>query len=236
MDRLEAQSNPCLDPKAPDPGSAARPAGRGCAGPASCCWTRLLAAWPGSSPACLAPARRPHARGTALSLGLALAVNAGFGFTSQHYRLVGFARPGPAAGSLAIAAAALVFCAVRGNAGLAGMEGAEVFLPASLLTGALWFGIRVLTMAAAPPAVPGGPGWPPARARSAGAHPHRRRRAGRDAALPGTAGASRGCSYQVVGFVDDALEKQGVRIQGVPVLGPTRLLPAFIRSSRASPW
>jgi FlaA1/EpsC-like NDP-sugar epimerase len=40
--------------------------------------------------------------------------------------------------------------------------------------------------------------------------------------------------YQVLGFVDDALEKQGVRIEGIPVLGPTRLLQAFVREQNAS--
>jgi FlaA1/EpsC-like NDP-sugar epimerase len=33
---------------------------------------------------------------------------------------------------------------------------------------------------------------------------------------------------QIVGFIDDALDKQGVRIQGYPVLGPTELLPEII--------
>jgi len=38
----------------------------------------------------------------------------------------------------------------------------------------------------------------------------------------------------VVGFVDDAPEKMGVRIQGVPVLGATDRLCEFIRSQKAS--
>jgi FlaA1/EpsC-like NDP-sugar epimerase len=29
---------------------------------------------------------------------------------------------------------------------------------------------------------------------------------------------------RIIGFIDDALEKQGIRIQGIPVLGPSRLL------------
>ena len=39
---------------------------------------------------------------------------------------------------------------------------------------------------------------------------------------------------RVVGFVDDALEKQGVRIQGIPVLGHSRLLPTFIKERGAT--
>jgi FlaA1/EpsC-like NDP-sugar epimerase len=33
----------------------------------------------------------------------------------------------------------------------------------------------------------------------------------------------------LVGFVDDALDKQGIRIQGTPVLGPSRLLKELVR-------
>jgi FlaA1/EpsC-like NDP-sugar epimerase len=40
--------------------------------------------------------------------------------------------------------------------------------------------------------------------------------------------------YQVVGFVDDALEKQGLRIDGIPVLGPTRLLATYVAQRRAT--
>jgi FlaA1/EpsC-like NDP-sugar epimerase len=38
----------------------------------------------------------------------------------------------------------------------------------------------------------------------------------------------------VVGFVDDAFEKQGVRIQGVLVLGHSKLLPTIIKESQAT--
>jgi len=36
----------------------------------------------------------------------------------------------------------------------------------------------------------------------------------------------------VVGFVDDAFEKQGLRIQGLPVLGTTELLPTIIQDEK----
>lgn len=38
---------------------------------------------------------------------------------------------------------------------------------------------------------------------------------------------------EILGFVDDALEKQGLRIQGIPVLGPTPMLPQLIRERAA---
>lgn len=37
---------------------------------------------------------------------------------------------------------------------------------------------------------------------------------------------------EIIGFMDDALEKQGLRIQGIPVLGPTRMLPQIIQEQR----
>ena len=171
----------------------------------------------------------PTARGALLFAGLALAVNTGFGFTSQHYRLAGFSEAWALLrGSLAITAAGLGFCALHGAARF-GVEGAESFLPAGLLTGALWFGLRGLAVRL-----------------------HRRRfRAGQPWATPrertlivgaGRAGM-RLCqelrehprlSYHVLGFVDDALEKQGVRIGGVPVLGPTRMLETYIREQKAT--
>ena len=172
----------------------------------------------------------PTARGAVLFTALALAVNAGFGFTSQHYRMVGLNEAWDLLrGSLAIAAAGLLFCALRGDARL-GVEGADIFFPASLLTGGLWFGGRMLAMTLHRRRFSGRPGNPaagPERTLIVGA---------------GRAGM-RLCqelrehprlSYQVLGFVDDALEKQGVRIEGIPVLGPTRLLQTFVREQKAS--
>ena len=36
----------------------------------------------------------------------------------------------------------------------------------------------------------------------------------------------------VIGFVDDAFEKQGLRIQGIPVLGTTELIPMIIQEKK----
>jgi FlaA1/EpsC-like NDP-sugar epimerase len=36
----------------------------------------------------------------------------------------------------------------------------------------------------------------------------------------------------VVGFIDDAFEKQGLNIQGIPVMGPARLLPTIIAEKK----
>ena len=174
----------------------------------------------------------PTARGTALFTVLALAVNTAFGFTSQHYRLVGFTEAWALLrGSLVITTAALVFCALHGAARFQ-VEGADICCSAGLLTGAMWFGLRVLAMRlhrrrfTAQPE-PAGSGLQAERTLIVGA---------------GRAGM-RLCQelrehprldYQVLGFVDDALEKQGVRIEGVPVLGPTRLLQTFVREQNAT--
>ncbi len=86
------------------------------------------------------------ARGALLFAGLAMAVNAAFGLTGQHYRLVGLSEASALLrGSLTIAVAGLGFCALHGAARF-GVAGADIFLPASLLTGGLWFGLRMLAM------------------------------------------------------------------------------------------
>ena len=173
----------------------------------------------------------PTLRGTALFAAMAMAVNAAFGFTSQHYRLVGLTEAwGLLRGSLAIAALGLAFCAMHGDLWF-GVEGADIFLPAGLLTGASWFGLRML---------------------ASRVHRQRFRTPAPEAAAPGPertliVGAGRAgmrlcqslrehprLNCRVLGFVDDALEKQGVRIEGVPVLGPTRMLLTYVREQRAS--
>ena len=178
----------------------------------------------------------PSPRGMAVFTLGALAINAAYGFTAQHYRLVGLAEAWALLmGALTLSAAGMLFCA-GGGATRLGVEGAEVFLPASLLCGATWLGVRVLVM---------------------GLHSRRflpgHAKPGTAAENPASAertlivGAGRAgmrlCQElqehprlrcDVVGFVDDAQEKQGVRIHGIPVLGPIRNLPALVREHKAS--
>jgi len=179
----------------------------------------------------------PSLRGTAMFAGLALGLNAAFGFSSQHYRLVGLKEAWALLrGSLALAAAGVAFCAAHGNVRFA-VEGSEVFLPAGLLTGATWLGVRVLAMQVhrwryrarkpAPPEAAATDDHVAERTLIVGAG-----RAGMRLCQELREHPRLRC--EVVGFVDDALDKQGVRIQGVPVLGPTRLLQTYIREQRAS--
>lgn len=175
----------------------------------------------------------PTVRGAFWFVPLALAVNAGFRFTRQHYRLVGLAEAWALVrGTLALTTLALGVCAADEELQL-GLEGVEVFLPASLITGVLWFGCRMLAMRL-----------------------HRRRFqpatggtgvAGRRGERTLIVGAGRAGAHlcqelrehprlrcDVVGFVDDAPEKQGLWIEGIPVLGPTAQLPGIIAARRAT--
>jgi FlaA1/EpsC-like NDP-sugar epimerase len=171
----------------------------------------------------------PTLRGALWFVPLAMGVNAGFRFTRQHYRMVGLAEAWALVrGTLAVTTLALGVCAADEILPL-GLEGLEVFLPASLATGILWFGCRVLVRrihhrrfhSAAPAAGGGGDRALIVGAGAAGVHlcqelrEHPRLRC------------------EVVGFVDDAPDKQGLWIQGVPVLGTTAQLPALIAARRA---
>jgi FlaA1/EpsC-like NDP-sugar epimerase len=172
----------------------------------------------------------PTARGLGLFTLLSLACNLALGLTGQHYRLAGFNEARSLLGaSLVIAALSMLFCTFRWDLWF-GTEGAEVFLSSSLACGALWFGARILAARLHHRR------FLPAKGKGA---------AGGERTLIVGAGRAgmRLCqellehprlNCRVVGFVDDALEKQGVRIEGVPVLGPTRLLEVFVQEQRAS--
>jgi FlaA1/EpsC-like NDP-sugar epimerase len=183
---------------------------------------------------CLLGHGLPAGRGTAFFTGAALLCNAAFRFTSQHYRLVGLPEARALLlGSLVLAGMAMVFSAFRGSARL-GLDGRDVLLSASLLTGGLWFGFRVAVMTLHRR-------W--FRTGAPGPQVHRALPAERALIVGAGRAGMRLCQelrehpkvrYEVVGFVDDAMEKQGVRIQGIPVLGPTRLLVDYVREHRAT--
>ena len=176
----------------------------------------------------------PALRGTAFFTAFALLFSAAFRFTSQHYRFVGLPEARALLlGTFAMALAAMLFCVLQGPLRLR-MEGREVLLAACFLTGGAWFALRVAVL-------------------NLHGLRYRNPAAGGEGAQPVPAeralivGAGRAgmwlCQelqehprvrYQVVGFVDDSLEKQGVRIQGIPVLGPTRVLLELVAETRAT--
>ena len=178
-------------------------------------------------------------------VAFAMVVNITFQHTRQHYRFTGFEEVRSLMLSMMTMIAVAVGCFVIDRYLKLGVEHPNVTMAASLLTALTW----VLIRAAAVDYF---------RHRFFKEHPHRptveRRKTPRngssasDLALrtlivgAGQAGAqlchelqsNPNLKCKVVGFVDDALEKQGVKIQGVPVLGHSRLLPTFIKESHAT--
>jgi FlaA1/EpsC-like NDP-sugar epimerase len=189
----------------------------------------FLAACLAMSAACAALHKgAPHWSGLIWFALLAMAINIVLKFYAQHYRAVGIKDAWSLVlGNLAIAAGVMITCVLRRD-GWAGGEPMAVVLGASLLLTPLWLGLRLACLAL-----------------------HRRRTAqalpAADAQQTIIVGAGRagmllcqelrdhpGLGCMVLGFVDDDLEKQGLRIEGIPVLGPTRLLPLYIREQRAT--
>ena len=155
---------------------------------------------------------------------LALGINLVFQLTRQHYRLIGFRD----ALRLAMATGVLLFlgvCLAMLMHGSGRAPEMETAIASALTTGGLWILQR-------------------------GAHRayHELTTGGHLRAPDGVisqrtliVGAGRAgviiadelkrhseLSSEVVGFVDDALEKQGIRIQGTPMLGPSALLATLI--------
>jgi FlaA1/EpsC-like NDP-sugar epimerase len=173
----------------------------------------------------------PSLKGLVTFTVLAMGLNVAFRFPTHHYRALGIMEARALLlGNVALVAGVMLLCAVRGNAWPGG-DPVAVVLGASLLTGPLWFGARMVSQ------------WL-----------HLRRAASRQEAAGGVLaqrtliiGAGRAgvllsqelrehprLQCEVLGFVDDAIEKQGLRIHGIPVLGPTALLPLYIREQRAT--
>ena len=151
--------------------------------------------------------------------------------THQHYRMVGFKD------LLSIMIAAMVAFLVAAGVSTLGLslppnkQYLFLFLT-SLFTGMLWTGIRLTTRAIYEGEIPffssvlrqSNPGT---RTLVVGA--------GRAGFLVAEElKRHQELNAHVVGFVDDAFEKQGLRIQGIPVLGTTELIPLIIQENQIS--
>jgi FlaA1/EpsC-like NDP-sugar epimerase len=157
-------------------------------------------------------------------MALSLLVNLAFHLTWQHYRFIGFKD------AIRLAAATLVL----GASGVTMVFLAPIFhahfeleavFAATLSTGGFWVAMRGATRAWHDRAMAG-------TRLSAGSTPHRTLIVGAGrAGLLISQELSRHAELgsHIVGFVDDALEKQGIRIQGVPVLGTSLQLPQIIQ-------
>jgi FlaA1/EpsC-like NDP-sugar epimerase len=167
--------------------------------------------------------------GLAAFVVLAMAINLSLRLPTQHYRAVGIGDAWVLIFGTVLLAVATSVPRVFGGHWPAGTS-PEALLGASLITGLLWLVARMSALAI---------------------HQHRRGgHPGPDGALAERTliiGAGRAgmllCQElrehprlrcNVLGFIDDELEKQGLRILGIPVLGPTHLLPIYIREQRAT--
>lgn len=188
----------------------------------------------------------PSLYGSLAWVAFAMTVNLLFQHTRQHYRLMSFIELKALLSSLFTMAAGSTLGALAERYLQVGLEPANILLAACLLTSTMWVALRAGVI-------------DHYRRRFSRKHPHRptvdRRKSPRSGTAvtnelaqrtlivgAGQAGAQLCQELQlnpdlrsrVVGFVDDALEKQGVRIQGIPVLGVPLLLPTIIKEARAS--
>lgn len=179
-------------------------------------------------------------------VGFAMVVNIVFQHTRQHYRFTDFAVVRSLMMSMLVLVAITVAAYAIDGFLRMGIEPPKVTLVASLLTSLTWLLVRAAVVDYF-------------RHRFMKQHPHRptvdRRKVPRNGLSSaeelalrtlivgaGQAGAQlchELCSNpklrsRVVGFVDDAMEKQGVMIQGIKVLGHSRLLPTFIKETQAT--
>jgi FlaA1/EpsC-like NDP-sugar epimerase len=164
-------------------------------------------------------------------LSMALIVNLTFRFTRMHYRMLGFRDALQITwGTLVLAAGSFFFYQLEPVIKL-GATQLSVVLGAALLTGSFWILIRALVLAVHERKDIRLPEWPKEDRRriqrtliiGAG-------RAGLLVAQEFRRHPELGCV--AVGFLDDAIEKQGVRIQGIPVFGHSMLLGAIIKEQR----
>jgi len=160
---------------------------------------------------------------------IVISSSAVFRLTQQHYRMVGF--KDLIGIMLASMLAFVVAVAVPMIIGQAPSGKRHLFLfMTSLFTGLIWATIRIVTRAIYEGDIPfftslfPGP-IPSKRCLVVGAG-----RAGFMVAEEIKRHPELGDT--VIGFVDDAFEKQGLRIQGIPVLGTNELIPMIIRENQ----
>lgn len=168
-------------------------------------------------------------RGMAAFVLVAMVINLGFRFYIQHYRALGIQE----ARSIMIATMALVvttmtICILQGEWSTEVRP--SVILGASLSTGFLWLTVRMASLAIH-------------QRRQTGRHKDEDKLAERTIIVGAGRAGQLLCQElrehprlrcKVMGFVDDAIEKQGLRILGIPVLGHTSLLPVYIREQKVT--
>jgi len=174
----------------------------------------------------------PFNRGMAAFVCLAMLINLGLQFPSQHYRAVTILETWLLMlGTGTLVGTSMAICLIRGY--WPADVKSSVILVAGFLTGFLWLTIRMAALAI-----------------------HQRyydrlnRKRGPDQGVPERTfiiGAGRAgvllaqelrenprVRFNLVGFVDDDLAKQGLRILGTPVVGPTQMLTVLIREYRVT--
>ncbi len=157
----------------------------------------------------------------------ALVVNLAFGFTRIHYRTLGQQDAlRILAGTFVLLVGTLSIHPFEPLLGIPHIH-LSITTAASLLTGAFWLIVRTGTMLVHERRVEGPGLIGPAKGNALRTLIVGAGRAGLLVAQELRRHPELGCV--VVGFSDDALEKQGVRIQGIPVLGHTHVIPVIIR-------
>jgi FlaA1/EpsC-like NDP-sugar epimerase len=174
----------------------------------------------------------PFNRGMAAFVSLAMVINLGLRFPSQHYRAVTIQDTWLLMlGTATLVGSSIAICLIIGY--WPADVKSSVILVAGLMSGFLWLTIRMGALAA-----------------HQSYYDHLNRTRSGQQVIPertliigaGRAGVMLAqelrehprVAFDVVGFVDDDLAKQGLRIMGIPVVGPTLLLSLFIRENRAS--
>lgn len=180
----------------------------------------------------------PTLYGTFSWMAFAMVVNLAFRYTGQHFRLLAIEEAESFIfGTVVMVAGLTLASAFGGRLGL-DLESHNLLLVAGLITCPLWLTLRLVFVAyyqrlsrrryaLDQAAGTVDPGRMVQRTLIVGAG-----RAG--AALCQELRANPQLLCEVVGFVDDALEKQGVRIHGIPVLGHSHLLPVFLKERQAT--